>query len=570
MKNSYSRTLDVCPPKRSSSCPQDTNWGGGYYILSPFPNSRFGMENETNIKGLLLEDYMAHVIKYNEKLEISNPDETLLYAPSEMDDSGDDNSGVDGEEDFIELDKYPALLSLSDSARTEETTVSLSLQNNYGEELMSNRSLPLLSDNDGISKTNRKLLGNGQNVDCFEVDLQGKTLLKRIETFLKKELAATKEKNDNQQLKDIDTRIINSGHSLLLTSNTKLNIYRQAFSMYIADKRQKKYFKVLTDISREYDKALRTAETFLQVIPELQSQIGSAELGTEMKLNELTNNHNFKLHNLTLEHDKQSSVLKKQVSKYAIENSELRRKLEYSESKVAIMSSQRKELLETHKVLLQYFKKYAQWRSEGRISPDGPQKPQRNVEEKETASNAADALAIKEWKGVHNSLAAIQKIHLRALSDVEALDGRHKTQMDALQKKIKELEKETYASAIPKQNKVNYVTEDAAAERPTPVSKSSPRVRIAKRVTKKASRNSTTPANVPEKSMLERLFDLRSPRPLPFEKIRIEEEKLRKSKSNIVDPLLRLHQSKILGRKKHLKPTRPKVKRGTVINNLPV
>ena len=200
------------------------------------------MENETNIKGLLLEDYMAHVIKYNEKLEISNPDETLLYAPSEMDDSGDDDSGVDGKEDFIELDKYPALLSLSDSARTEETTVSLSLQNNYGEELMSNRSLPLLSDNDGISKTNRKLLGNGQNVDCFEVDLQGKTLLKRIETFLKKELAATKEKNDNQQLKDIDTRIINSGHSLLLTSNTKLNIYRQAFSMYIADKRQKKYF----------------------------------------------------------------------------------------------------------------------------------------------------------------------------------------------------------------------------------------------------------------------------------------------------------------------------------------
>ena len=102
-------------------------------------------------------------------------------------------------------------------------------------------------------------------------------------------------------------------------------------------------------------KALRRAEECLQLIPELKSQVGSAGLHTEMKLTALRNDQKQKTEKLNLDYQNQVSALKAELNKYANENTELRRKLEYAESKAAIMSLATKELLDTHKVLLQYF-----------------------------------------------------------------------------------------------------------------------------------------------------------------------------------------------------------------------
>ena len=56
------------------------------------------------------------------------------------------------------------------------------------------------------------------------------------------------------------------------------------------------------------------------------------------------------------------------------------------------------------------------------------------------AATASETMARNEWKGVQNALAAIQKLHLRALQDVDSLDVRHKTHVDALKRQIKRLQ----------------------------------------------------------------------------------------------------------------------------------
>ena len=108
-------------------------------------------------------------------------------------------------------------------------------------------------------------------------------------------------------------------------------------------------------------------------------------------------------------------------------------------------------------------------------------------------------------------------------------------------------------------------TDNNSTEAPATTAKSSPRVRVAKRVVRKT----TKPLEDTEKTMLERLYELRSPRPLPFEKMNMKEERLRKAKSDL-DPILRLHHTRALARKKRLKPSRPTIKRSTVVSNLPL
>ena len=87
--------------------------------------------------------------------------------------------------------------------------------------------IPLLADIER-SDSSPKLIGNGSNISFSQPDIEGKSLLKRIEAFLSKELAATNETRNDQ---DIQMPNNVDGQSLLLSSNTKLNIYKQAFSV---------------------------------------------------------------------------------------------------------------------------------------------------------------------------------------------------------------------------------------------------------------------------------------------------------------------------------------------------
>ena len=88
------------------------------------------MENEPSIEGMPLDEYMEKCITYNNKLQISGPDESLLYTPSESSRPESSITNESGDSDDYSKVK---LLSLSNSERTEPSVVSTSLLKNCGE-----------------------------------------------------------------------------------------------------------------------------------------------------------------------------------------------------------------------------------------------------------------------------------------------------------------------------------------------------------------------------------------------------------------------------------------------------
>ena len=183
------------------------------------------MDSDQCIEGMALDEYMEKCITYNNKLQISGPDESLLYTPSET--SSSNSHTTNDQESAVDCSKMKSL-SLSNCPNTKASIVSTSLLNNcHATSILLQNKIPLLRDIDKRD-SNSKLIGNGSNISFSQPDFEGKSLLRRIEAFLAKELAATKEVMNFQ---DTHSDKISSGHSLLLVSNTKLKIYKQAFSV---------------------------------------------------------------------------------------------------------------------------------------------------------------------------------------------------------------------------------------------------------------------------------------------------------------------------------------------------
>eukprot|EP00944_MAST-04C_sp_MAST-4C-sp1_P009456 g9456.t1 len=293
-------------------------------------------------------------------------------------------------------------------------------------------------------------------------------LLLKLELFLKNELDKVEGKSfkrmcqehrhDTPQKKGAPP-ILKKGELPLLTTNARLQAYRQAFHIYMLDSRQRKYHTFLTDVAREYNNALERAEMCIQAVPEMRSQIGSAREEMENRMKKLKDGSKRVIEKLNGDLEKERATYQIDIKKKNLEVLDLRNKLATMEEENKMLYSQREQLISTQKTLLGFLTKWAQWRADGKanaiyagtqygsmgspLNQGGPssdpasslsmyaededENPEETSEQK--AFRIQEKLSRQEWKGVHDTLASITKTHANVMSDTEKLSKLHASQM---------------------------------------------------------------------------------------------------------------------------------------------
>ena len=240
--------------------------------------------------------------------------------------------------------------------------------------------------------------------------------------------------------------ILKKGELPLLTTNARLQAYRQAFHIYMLDSRQRKYHTFLTDVAREYNNALERAEMCIQAVPEMKSQIGSAREEMENRMKKLKDSSKREIEKLNGDIEKERASYQIDIKKKNLEMLDLKNKLATMEEENKVLYSQREQLISTQKTLLGFLTKWAQWRADGKANAiyagvpssdpasslgmyaeDTDENPEETSVQK--AFRIQEKLSRQEWKGVHDTLASITKTHANVLSDTEKLSKLHASQM---------------------------------------------------------------------------------------------------------------------------------------------
>ena len=433
-------------------------------------------------------------------------------------------------------------------------------------------------------------------------------LLARINEFLQKELSQIEGKRfrrmsqqnrhhtpqstggAEQEFKD-GGKAIKNAEIPLLSASPKLLAYKQAFHIYLSDSRQRKYASFLTSVQKEYNDALEKAEIYIQAVPDLFSKLGSASQAMDVEIAKIVEEKDTEILSLKQKLRAQQVQARLNIEKREAEAMSLRQQLEACEANTIALSVQRKNLMKTQVTLLAFFEKYAKWRQEGRAAPiygDEVTKLSSPTDKLPTAQSndddgvipTRDILAKQEWKGVHNALTSLSEDHAQNQSDVEMLTMLHRKQLEKAHNKINNLLKRLEVNAnktVPqtgqREQKKSGTSKDSIPKSKK-LNKAPPMTRKAPPIELKALPQKVSPATIKGQPILEKLRSLMSSRPLPFEVIRINEEKLKGEKQEKLERTLKGVSSPTPVKKDHLrKPlsvstlyTKPKIENASPLS----
>jgi hypothetical protein len=466
--------------------------------------------------------------------------------------------------------------------------------------------LLLLEDsNDNVGHNNTSTYTATRKIEPFVADeFNAKPdLLIKLESFLNNELDKVEGKSFKRMCqqhrhgtpqKKGAPPILKKGELPLLTTNARLQAYRQAFHIYMSDSRQRKYHTFLTNVAKEYNNALERAEMCIQSVPEMKSQIGSAKETMEQKIHRLKENSSRIIEKLNSSIQKERLSYQLNLKRKDAEIFDLKSKLEAVKKEKDILSSQRNQLVNAQSTLLGFFKKWAQWRADGKVdanyirpdaAADDPKDPSTNIDEdsvdededipEETAEQKAfriqQKLSRQEWKGVHETLTTITKTHTKALSDIEELSKLHSTQMKNAKDTIKELVDKLEFATMQGVNfnqldfhKNTNITNDANINNNKHNNSDKQKKIIDKRLKPRVEKRVTKTDGILEQIL--------SRRPFPIEVIRMEEKKEQLEKErkirNIKRSIKGLGTSPI--RTKKMNATRPGKKASSLVRESPL
>eukprot|EP00943_MAST-04B_sp_MAST-4B-sp1_P008299 g8299.t1 len=367
-----------------------------------------------------------------------------------------------------------------------------------------------------------------------------------------------------------------------------------------SDSRQRKYHTFLTNVAKEYNNALERAEMCIQSVPEMKSQIGSAKETMEQKIQRLKENSSRIIEKLNSNIQKERLSYQLNLKRKDAEIFDLKSKLEAVEKEKDILSSQRNQLVNAQSTLLGFFKKWAQWRADGKVdanymkpynafsksaAANNLKDPSINIDEdsadededmpEESAEQKAfriqQKMSRQEWKGVHETLTTITKTHTKALSDIEELSKIHSTQMKNAKDTIKELVNKLEFATMQGVNfnqldfhKDSNATNDGNINNNKNDKSDKPKKIIDKRLKATVEERVTKTDGILEQIL--------SRRPFPIEVIRMEEKKEQLEKErkirNIKRSIKGLGTSPI--RTKKMNATRPGKKASSLVRESPL
>ena len=282
----------------------------------------------------------------------------------------------------------------------------------------------------------------------------------------------------------------------------RLHIYNQALTQLIASHEMKSYRSVLTEYSKLSTIKLNRIDNYKIKIDELSSLLGAVEKKAQKRIVAIYKHCSLENDRLKQELH-QCKMMKERDEKIHRHRENISRKeVEDLKTSMATMKTQRERMVHVHTVLLKYFNKHALWKSDdedpnlfanmGRHNQGAHESPEDRHQEEliltslsslsvssltsstalgnklkgrlgkvvemdeedkrlERSIAAADQInaetaahehELAEWKQIHLSMSAMTESHMAALGGLEDCTNRHSKQLNELNQKIEQLEKD--------------------------------------------------------------------------------------------------------------------------------